>query len=167
MGEFLRSDIFLYIILAVNCLLLILYVVTTIKTSKTKKEYKKFMKKLGNGTDIEEILKDQVEKMDKLNLKLTEVSTYCKRLDEEKKDCVQKVGIIRYSAFRDVGSDLSFALALLDESNSGVVLNGIYSSEASNIYAKPIIKGESKYKITEEEQKAIDIALKSEIKISE
>ncbi len=71
----------------------------------------------------------------------------------------EKVGIVRYNAFQDTGSDLSFALALLDEKNNGVVLNGIYSREMSNIYAKPVENGKSKYTISEEENLAIEKAI--------
>ena len=73
--------------------------------------------------------------------------------------CIQKIGIVRYNAFKDTGSDLSFALAMLDEKNNGVVLNGIYSREMSNIYAKPVEKGKSKYTLSEEEQQAIQKAI--------
>lgn len=169
MVDFLRTDTFLYIILAVNAILLILYIIASVNSSKTKKEYKLFMKKLGNGNNIEEILKSQLKKIEEVDSRTIELSAYCKRLDTEIEKCVQKVGIVRYSAFKDVGSDLSFALALLDENNDGVVLNGIYSSEASNIYAKPVSKGDSKYKITVEEKQAIDMAIASngEVKVIE
>ena len=72
----------------------------------------------------------------------------------------KKCGIYRYNAYKDSGSELSFALALLDERNDGIVLNGIYSREMSNIYAKPIKNGVSEYKITEEENEAIKRAMK-------
>ena len=66
---------------------------------------------------------------------------------------------IRYSAFKDTGSDLSFTLALLNKENTGVVLNGIYSSDMSNIYSKPVEKGESNYTLSEEEKQAINKAI--------
>ena len=75
------------------------------------------------------------------------------------KNCIQKIGIVRYNAFKDTGSDLSFALAMLDEKNNGVVLNGIYSREMSNIYAKPVENGVSKYTISDEEKEAIQRAI--------
>lgn len=56
---------------------------------------------------------------------------------------------------------MSFTLALLDENNNGVVLNGIYSREMSNIYAKPVNNGTSSYKITDEEGEAIKRAINS------
>ena len=65
----------------------------------------------------------------------------------------------RYNAFKDTGSDLSFTLALLDEKNDGIVLNGIYARDSSNIYAKPIEKGESKYILSNEEKEAINRAI--------
>ena len=72
---------------------------------------------------------------------------------------IKKVGIVRYNAFKDTGSDLSFALALLNDNNDGVVLNGIYSREMSNIYAKPIKGGKSTYTISDKEQEAINKAI--------
>jgi len=78
------------------------------------------------------------------------------------KSCIQKIGIVRFNAFKDVGSDLSFALALLDEKNDGVVLNGIYSRDVSNIYAKPVKNGTSTYTLSNEEEQAISKAVKLE-----
>ncbi len=79
----------------------------------------------------------------------------------------KKYGIYRYNAYQDTGSELSFTLALLDEKNNGVVLNGIYSREMSNIYAKPIENGKSSYKMTEEEKEAIKRAMNSSEVIKE
>ncbi len=77
------------------------------------------------------------------------------------KTVYKKCGIYRYNAYKDTGSDLSFTLALLNEKNDGVVLNGIYSRETSNIYAKPVINGNSAYKMTDEEKEAIKRAMNS------
>ena len=67
--------------------------------------------------------------------------------------------MVRYNAYKDTGSDLSFTLALLDRNNNGVVLNGIYARDMSNIYAKPIENGMSKYVLSNEEKEAIKIAV--------
>ena len=90
---------------------------------------------------------------------IRKLSLYYKELDCKTKNCLQKVGIYRYNAYKDTGSDLSFAVCLLDEKNDGVVFNGIYSRDMSNIYAKPIENGMSKYKVTPEEQEAINRAM--------
>ena len=157
--SFIRTDNFLLILSGLICLLFILYVINIIKLRKIRKEYKKFMEKVGNGTNLEEILGKHIDKMNKIIAKDEELQDFCIRLDTDMKNCIQKVGIYRYNAYKDTGNDLSFTVALLNEKNDGVVFNGIYSREMSNIYAKPIIKGESKYRITEEEQEAIKRAI--------
>ena len=157
--SFIRTDNFLLILAGLICLLFILYVINITKLRKIRKEYKKFMEKVGNGTNLEEILGKQIDKMNKVIAKNEELQDFCVRLDTDMKNCIQKVGIYRYNAYKDTGNDLSFTVALLNEKNDGVVFNGIYSREMSNIYAKPIIKGESKYRITEEEQEAIKRAI--------
>ena len=90
---------------------------------------------------------------------LKETNLKYDQLDDQIQRCVQKIGVVRYNAYKDSGSDLSFAVALLDENNNGVVFNGIYSREMSNIYAKPVFDGKSKYTITDEENQAIDKAI--------
>ena len=82
-----------------------------------------------------------------------------KRLDKDISLCIKKIGMVRYSAFKDTGSDLSFALALLNDNNDGVLLNGIYSREMSNIYAKQVNQGKTNVKLSDEEKQALEIAI--------
>ena len=157
--EFLRTDTFLIIILIISVLSIILLILNHLKLTKLKNEYSEFMKKLGNGKNIDENLKvymDRVQKVEDLN---KEIIQYCERLDKTVDTCIQKIGIVRYNAFKDVGSNLSFTLALLDNNNNGVVLNGIYSRDNSNIYAKPIKDGKSEYILSDEEKEAIEKAI--------
>ena len=104
-------------------------------------------------------------RVDKVEKENSEIKHLINIVDEDVRNCIQKVGIVRYSAFKDTGSDLSFALALLDEKNNGVVLNGIYSREMSNIYAKPVENGKSTYTISKEEEEAIKKAMEKEANI--
>ena len=157
--EFLRTDTFLIIILLISVLSIILLILNHLKLTKLKNEYSEFMKKLGNGKNIDENLKvymDRVQKVEDLN---KEIIQYCERLDKTVDTCIQKIGIVRYNAFKDVGSNLSFTLALLDNNNNGVVLNGIYSRDNSNIYAKLIKDGKSEYILSDEEKEAIEKAI--------
>ncbi|OKZ77668.1 MAG: hypothetical protein BHW01_03875 [Clostridium sp. 27_14] len=157
----LKTDNFLIIFAILLIVLLISYVVLIIKTSNLNKRYKQFMKKLGNGKNIEEDLENYMYRVEKVERQNSELHLICKEMGNQLSGCVQKIGIVRYNAFKDTGSDLSFALALLDEDNTGVVMNGIYSREMSNIYAKPVEKGKSPYTISEEEKLAIDKAINS------
>lgn len=157
--DFIKTDLFLLIIFGMLIVLFILYIINVVKLNKIKKEYKKFMIKVGNGTNIEEILEKHIDKINKTITKNEELEKFCIKIDNDIKNCIQKVGVYRYNAYKDTGSDLSFAVALLDEKNNGIVLNGIYSRDMSNIYAKPIENGTSTYKLTEEENEALKRAM--------
>lgn len=157
--KFLKNENTVIWLLILNIFLLCFCIVNYVRLSKTKKEYIRFMKKIGNGNNIDEMLKNYIEKVNIVNNKNIELEGHLQKIENEKMRCIQKVGIVRYSAYKDVGSDLSFAVALLDDNNNGIVFNGIYSADSSNIYAKPIINGTSKYNITVEEKQAIMQAL--------
>lgn len=157
--EFLRTDAFLFILLGGILLLLILYIENTVKLSKLRKSYSKFMEKLGNGNNVDEMLRAYIYEVEKVANKNEEIVSYCKELNNHIAKCTQKIGMVRYNAFKDTGSDLSFTLALLNENNDGVVLNGIYARDMSNIYAKPIENGKSKYTLSNEEKEAIEKAM--------
>ena len=140
-------------IVVVNIILLILYISSNVKLRRLNKEYRNFMKKIGKGEDIDENLKVYIKKVEKVEKENKEIIQYCEDLNKELAKTIRKVGIVRYNAFKDTGSDLSFALALLNDNNDGVVLNGIYS--------RAIKAGKSKYTISEQEQVAIDKAIES------
>lgn len=157
--ELLKTDNFLIALSVIVILLIIGLIVVIIKFNKISRKYTEFMKKLGNGKDIEEDLENYMYRVERVEKQNAEIINYIKNIDNDLNKCIQKIGIVRYNAFQDTGSDLSFALALLDEKNNGVVLNGIYSREMSNIYAKPVENGKSKYTISEEEGLAIEKAI--------
>ena len=159
--EFLRTDSCLILLTTMIIILFVGFIILLVNNVKMNNKYKNFMKKLGNGKNIEEDLENILYKVDRVEKQNAEIMNFCKGLDEDLSKCIQKVGIVRYSAFKDTGSDLSFAVALLDENNDGVVFNGIYSREMSNIYAKPVEKGNSKYTLSNEELQAIDRAINS------
>jgi len=158
-NNIIKSEAFLIGVAVINLLLLILYVCNLLKLKKINKNYKSFMKKLGNGNNVEEMLQKYITKVEEVNGKSEEILNYCTRLDKDISLCIKKIGMVRYSAFKDTGSDLSFALALLNDNNDGVLLNGIYSREMSNIYAKQVNQGKTSVKVSDEEKQALEIAL--------
>lgn len=160
--DIIKQDTFILVWLVVTILLVIGFIVMISKLSSLNKRYKKFLEKLGNGKDIEEDLETYMYRVEKVEKQNKEILNYVKTLDEDLTRCIQKVGMVRYNAFKDTGSDLSFTLALLDKHNDGVVLNGIYSREMSNIYAKPVKNGTSTYTMSDEEKQAVQKAMSSD-----
>ena len=159
--DFLKTDNFLVVMSVLVILLIIGFIIMIIKLSSINKKYKTFMKKLGNGENIEEDLENYIYRVERVEKENNQIKELIDSLDSNMENCIQKIGMVRYNAFKDTGSNLSFALALLDEHNNGVVFNGIYSREMSNIYAKPVEKGQSKYTVSEEEKEAIQMAVES------
>ena len=157
--SFLHSDLFLIIILVLNLILLIWSIISNIRIKNIHNKDKIFMEKLGDGKNIKEDLERYMRRVSTTEEEIRKLSLYYKELDNKNQKCIQKVGVVRYNAYKDTGSDLSFAVCLLDEHNDGVVFNGIYSRDMSNIYAKPIENGVSKYKVTPEELEAIEKAI--------
>lgn len=156
--QVLKTEDYLVISCIVNIVLIIVTMINIIMLTKINKKYIKFMKQLGNGSNLDEMLRDYLRDVKEIKQDNSEIKAYYTKLDSDIASCIQKVGLVRYNAFRDVGSDLSFAIALLDGNDTGVVLNGLYGSESSNIYAKPIKGGVSTYQLSEEEKYALEIA---------
>ena len=178
--QFYTTGIILSVFTIHSLLLLILIIsliVLSVKLSKTKKRLKKFLPDDKN-IDIESMLveynnnvKQFLEKEEKILEKIEDAKNSLsneiennKKLiyltNEKLKNAVQKVSIIRYNPFEEVGGDLCYAIALLDENNNGIVLNSIYSREACYNYAKEIINGESpKHKLSQEEEEALKKAM--------
>lgn len=159
MIELLKTDGYLMFSFVLNIIFSILFILILFKIANIKNGYNAFMKKLGKGKDIEAILNRHLDKIKFVEKQNEEILDYCRKIDKDFAKTISKVGIVRYSAFRDTGSDLSFTLALLNTNNDGIVLNGIYSREMSNIYAKPIKNGESTYTLSNEEKQAINSAI--------
>ena len=143
------------------CILFLGFFIMMARLHSINKNYKTFLKKLGNGENIEEDLENYMYRVERVEKQNAEIKNLVDAIDANMDTCIQKIGIVRYNAFKDTGSDLSFALAKIKKKNNGVVLNGIYSREMSNIYAKPVENGKSKYTISEEEEEAIQKAIEN------
>lgn len=157
--NFFKTDDYVLFSNILILILLVLFIILLISNLRLKSKYRKFIKKLGNGNDIEADLTNYMNGVEKVEKQNEQILQYCQNLDDDMTKCVQKIGIYRYNAYQNTGSNLSFAVSLLDENNSGVVFNGIYSSEMSNIYAKPVKNGKSEYALSEEEEESIKRAI--------
>ena len=142
---------YLFAAMAVIILLLFIMVMVLFKAvGRVEERYRKLMRGT-NNKNLEEMLLERVDSIEESQKISEQAVEECKRLEEKMQECIQKVAIMRYKAFEDVGSDLSFSIAMLDDKNDGVILTGIYGRQESTTYAKPIDKGISRYDLSEEE----------------
>jgi len=79
-------------------------------------------------------------------------------LDRRLRLALQRVGVLRFNAFDDVGGEQSFAIAFLDESGNGVVVSGLQGRDGGRVFAKPVRGGRSQYALSAEEERAIAAA---------
>ena len=138
-------------LLLVIIVLLALVIMLYVMYKGQKKELQELKEKYDFFTQGDNVNWDEL-----LTKTLTEVRAAKAEMQAlEEKGCVQKVKLMRYNAFADTGSDLSYSLSLLDENNNGVVLSSIYGREDNRTYAKPIENGKSTYNLSEEEKKVL------------
>ena len=85
-----------------------------------------------------------------------------KKMIENLRECYQRVGIVKYDAFKEMGGKLSFSVALLNDNETGFIINSIHSSEGCYVYTKEIVNGECAISLGDEEKKALTLALSAE-----
>lgn len=138
---------------------LIVFIRLNIKMSHLNRKYERMMTGVEHG-NLETVLMTHLDDVRQAKKDITALSERCDALRGQLTACVQQVGVVRFNAFEDTGSDLSYAIALLDEKNNGVVLSSIFGRSEARCYAKPIVDGESSYFLTDEEKEAMRLALK-------
>lgn len=146
--------------LAIILILFILIIVQIVKANKLKKQFAKFMQ----GKDAKSLEKNIIGLFE--DNKYLKISTEANKKDIRKiyrnmEYAFQKVGIVRYDAFKTMGGMLSFSLALLNDHDDGFIMNSVHSSDGCYSYTKEIKNGQSNISLGEEEQEALEIALKS------
>jgi hypothetical protein len=143
-------------------LVLILTIIMMIKQNKLKNKYIKFMQG-ASGKELESILIERFTDIDILKQASSSIYNEIDLINENLLSTVQKVGVVKYDAFNEMGGKLSFVLALLDKNNDGFIMNSVHSSrEGCYTYLKEIIKGESFLELSKEEKNALNHAIKSD-----
>lgn len=145
-------------IVALLLILLILLIVLLVKYSKIKKRYDKFMKGK-NAASLEDDMHGVFEDMKLLKSNTDKNKKDIRILYKNMEKTFQKLGIVKYDAFNQMGGQLSFSLALLDENNDGFIINSVHSSEGCYSYTKEIKDGTSPISLGAEEERALDIAM--------
>lgn len=153
-----NSSIIILVLAVIIFLLFISQVILFRRFKDVNRRYR-LLTRGPSGADLEEILQKYAGDVKKLKAKEQELKREQDILKEQVAQCVHNPGLIRFNAFDNMGSDLSFSMALLDRRGDGVVLTGLYGRDETRIYAKPIRKGTSDYSLADEEVKAVQRSL--------
>ncbi len=149
--------IFIIVLAIISAVLLIMVIILFVKLSKMNNRLKIFM----SGRDAIS-LEESITILEEDNIALKEHAARSKKdirnLSKKLEGAYQKMGLVKYDAFQQMGGQLSFSLAMLDEHNDGFIINSVHSTDGCYSYTKPILNGECELALGKEEQQALDIA---------
>jgi hypothetical protein len=143
--------------LAVACLAVLLALVAWRRERKLAAHYAAVMTGV-DGADLAAALEAFSRRLAVSEGRLQRVDERVEDTDARLRHAVQRVRLLRFSAFEGAGGDQSFALAMLDDRQHGVVMSGLYGRAGMRVYAKPVESGRSSYGLTTEEERAIAAA---------
>ena len=157
-----------YVKAGIFALILILFLILLImqirlmgKFKKLYRTYDRFMR--GKDMDsMEETVLAQFERIEALEKSNEEKDRQIESIFENLQHVYQKTGLVKYDAFREMSGKLSYAVALLDKEDNGILVNSMYSREGCYSYVKTISGGKCSIEMSEEEQKALKIAVNKE-----
>lgn len=154
------SDYIIIGLVAICLILLVLVIVNLTQINSLKKKYQTFMSGK-NARSLEDTLIKRLKQVDQLLEANSANERNIKKLFANMRFTFQKVGLVKYDAFNEMGGKLSFSLALLNESNNGFVMNAVHSREGCYTYVKEIVDGNSVIALADEEKEALQMAMES------
>ena len=155
-----ESDYIIIGLAALVLVLFILFIVNIVQMSKLKKNYKIFMSGK-NAKTLEEVLVKRLNQVDALMEANKKNEADINQIFETLRGTFEKIGLVKYDAFNEMGGKLSFSLAMLNQKNDGFIINAMHSREGCYTYIKEIIDGNSIINLSDEEKEALDMAVKT------
>lgn len=155
---------YIEVTISLSISIIVLFLALFISQYKYKKSMRNYNKLVNGirGINLEEVLINVNEDIANINTEISKIIKNTESINTRLSFAIQRVGFVRYNAFRDIGSELSFSLALLDEFKNGFVYSSIYGRENAVSYGKPIKNGICKIPLSAEEMLALDRAIKGE-----
>jgi hypothetical protein len=152
--------ILVILLLIAVIVLAVLLVLVLMRQTRMEANYRIFM----GGKNAKSLEESFRKKMEEVNVVKEQTDVFHTRLTYLEKNLnrsYQKCGVVKYDAFKEMSGQLSFAYALLNDSNTGFVINSIHSREGSYNYIKDIVRGECTLPLSEEEELAVKQAMES------
>ncbi len=149
----------LAILAGVALLSLLMTIIFAMRLRKLRREYAILRSEEGDERDIFAVVGRSIRKIDAADKRLDALTEALEAHAAIARFAIQKFGMVRYNAFEEMGGNLSFSLALLDDHGDGVVLTSISGRTEARIYAKPVKSLESSHNLSDEEREAIASAV--------
>ena len=156
------DPVYLLIFLFVMIVILLIVLSSTRKRIKKMEEKYEYFIRGKDGESLEDLIYDRFDEIDMLKKSDVQKTKALNDIIENLDLAFQKISILKYDAFDEMGGKLSFVLTLLTKQNDGFILNAVHSREGCYQYIKEIVKGESYIPLSEEEQQSLEQAVKSD-----
>ena len=153
--------ILIIILFVITVILLVLLIFLLVRYNQLNVSYQMFMKGK-KAESLEEEIGALFNDISSLKTSTEKNKKDIKKIIENLSECYQRVGIVKYDAFKEMGGKLSFSVALLNDNETGFIINSIHSSEGCYVYTKEIVNGECAISLGDEEKKALTLALSAE-----
>lgn len=162
LGNIGLDPVYLIILLfLIQVLLFVMLISVNMKYNRLKTSYSSFMKGK-DGKNLEESMLTRFSELDEISEIAKKNQMDIQDIYKKMKLHYQKIGIVKYDAFHEMGGNLSFALTMLDENDNGWIFNAMHSREGCYTYIKEIINGESYIELAEEERQCLEKAIYQE-----
>ena len=150
-----------FLIIGMGILTLVLLIVTIVCFAQYKKLYRRydFFMRGKDAETLEDVILDLIDEIRSLKAEDRANKDSMRTLNRNSRASLQKVGIVKYNAFKGMGGNLSSVVALLDYTNSGFILNCVHSREGCYIYVKVVDMGQTEIVLGNEEQEALEQAM--------
>jgi hypothetical protein len=151
------------IFLLLGGVILVLVFINAFLLIRFNKTNKKLDELLENGKvkDLKDIFLSQKEKNDNLGKDIKEAFAKIEDLEETCETTIQKIGVVRFNPFNDIGGNQSFVIALLDNKNNGFLISSLFVKDGSRVYTKEVKQGKIDHTLLKEEAEAINKAINS------
>ena len=150
-----------FLIIGLAVLTLVCMIITLVCFTQYRKLYRRYdiFMRGKDAEPLEDTILDLLDETAVLQTSDRESRDQLKSLTRQVRASYQKIGIVKYNAFKGMGGNLSFVIALLDDNNSGFILNSVHSREGCYLYMKDVEKGSTDVLLGAEEKEALEMAL--------
>lgn len=143
--------------LALAVILAVWLAAMQVRLNSVVRHYRQLCRGVGGG-NLQDVLERHLQRMQTTTGRIDDLAAQQDSLDNSVKRALQRIGVVRFNPFSDVGGDQSFSVAMLDARGDGIVISSLFGRKESRVYVKPIEKGSSKYALSAEEEQAIHLA---------
>ncbi len=107
------------------------------------------------GNSIEEAISSRLVVVEGMDQRVKSLESHAFQSDAQMALCHQRIGVVRYDAYDDLGGQQSLSLAIMDNADNGIVITSVLGRQSQRTYAKKIVKGRSDSPLSPEEKQAI------------